>query len=254
MTSPLISYPFTEDGLRSALRALGTSGDVVARNLDAMGFKGCRSHSANCPVANYVLSALPTPDRSGRVRRAYALNADGVKLDVDQPSPVEDFVEMFDNGRLADLEAPMRLRDRLRSWSKAERHRRKVERELWSPLPPVRADETGEFERIAAGIEAWKTGEFPIVAEIVPERPGIFVYAEEIGPQPPTVDEQFAAFEADPLGAALPGAPAKDDTFYRDLIERRAPAISPEVLANLEDRTGYWRADDFKKIAERGRR
>jgi hypothetical protein len=108
MPDALISYPFTEEGLRDALAALGTSGDVVARNLSAMGFKGCRSKSSNCPVANYLLSALPDA-RSVEVEFGWAWARDAserVKLDVDWPQPVEDFIEMFDAGLLPELEAP----------------------------------------------------------------------------------------------------------------------------------------------------
>lgn len=138
----------------------------------------------------------------------------------------------------------MRLRERLRSWSKAERHRRKVERELWSPLPPVPAAEEAEFDRLAEGIEAWKTGEFPQIETVIAPEP--------IGPQLPTIDDQYAAFEADPLGAALPGAPAKHNNFYRDLLAEQA--ISDEVRRDLESVTGYWTADAMKELIERAKR
>lgn len=138
----------------------------------------------------------------------------------------------------------MRLRDWLRSLSKAERHRRKVERELWSPLPPVRPDETGEFERIAAGIEAWKTGEFPLIETVISPEP--------IGPSLPTVDDRYALFAADPLTAELPGTPAKDNTLYAGLLGEHP--LSEPVRADLENVTGYWTADYMKQLVERGKR
>lgn len=107
MAEALISYPFTEEGLRSALEALGTTANAVARNLEAMGFKGCRSNSSNCPVANYLLSALPDA-RSVAVEFGYvwARDANGVKLDVGWTDAIGDFIELFDDGRLLALEAP----------------------------------------------------------------------------------------------------------------------------------------------------
>lgn len=141
----------------------------------------------------------------------------------------------------------MGLRDWLRSKSKAERHRRKVERELWSPLPPVTEAEVAEVVRMTEHL----TGELPIVV-LDPQRPGIYRYDEPIGPQPPTVDERFAAFTADPLGAALPGAPAKDNTLYADLLGEHP--LSEPVRADLESVTGYWTADYMQKLLERGKR
>jgi hypothetical protein len=146
----------------------------------------------------------------------------------------------------------MRLRDWLRSWSKAERHRRKVERELWSPLPPVTPEEAADVARIDRALDAMRTGEFPIVAEVMPERPGIYRYDEPIGPQPPTVDEQYAAFELDPLSAALPGAPAKHNAFYADLLGEQP--LSDPVRTDLESKTGYWTAESMRQLLERGRR
>jgi hypothetical protein len=135
----------------------------------------------------------------------------------------------------------MRLRDWLRSLSKAERHRRKVERELWSPLPPVPARETAEFDRLDEGIRMWKTGEFPVV-----------LYDEPIGPCLPTVDDRYALFAADPLSAPLPGAPAKHNAFYAGLLDEHP--ISAEVRADLESVTGYWTAEFMQQLLERGKR
>src|SRR5690349_13037504 len=108
----------------------------------------------------------------------------------------------------------MRLPDWLRNLSRAERHRRRVERELFSPLPPVPAAEEAEFDRLAEGIEKWKTGEFPAIETVMAPEP--------IGPSLPTVDDRWRLFAADPLTAELPGEPAKDNRFYADLLEEHA--------------------------------
>jgi hypothetical protein len=135
----------------------------------------------------------------------------------------------------------MGLRDWLRSWSKAERHRRKVERELWSPLPPIRPAETAEFDRLDEGIRMWKTGEFPVV-----------LHDEPIGPSLPTVDDRYALFAADPLSAPLPGAPVKDNVLYAGLLDEHP--ISAEVRADLESVTGYWTTESMRQLLERGKR
>jgi hypothetical protein len=140
------------------------------------------------------------------------------------------------------MRLPDRLKTALQSLSRAERHRRKVERELWSPLPPVPAAEVAEFDRLAEGIEAWKTGEFPAIETVMAPEP--------IGPQPPTVDDLYAAFEANPLEAQLPGTPAKDNRFYADLLEQQP--LSEQTRTDLENVTGYWTAGQLKELIERG--
>src|SRR5690242_6111146 len=138
----------------------------------------------------------------------------------------------------------MRLPDWLRNLSRAERHRRKVERELWSPLPPVPAAEVAEFDRLAEGIEKWKTGEFPAVETVMAPEP--------IGPSLPTVDERYALFAADPLTAELPGDPPKDNVLYTQLAG--ALPLSEPVRADLESKTGYWTASQLQELIERGKR
>lgn len=142
------------------------------------------------------------------------------------------------------MRLPDRLKAALQSLSRAERHRRKVERELWSPLPPVPAAEVAEFDRLAEGIEKWKTGEFPAVETVMAPEP--------IGPQPPTVDDRYALFAADPLGAELPGEPAKDNRFYADLLNEHGPVLSEQTRSDLENVTGYWTASQLKELIERG--
>lgn len=138
------------------------------------------------------------------------------------------------------MRLPDRLKAALQSLSRAERHRRKVERELASPLQELSPEDAAEFDRLAEGIEAWKTGEFPVV-----------LHDEPIGPQLPTVDERFKAFADDPLGAELPTAPAKDNRFYADLLEQQP--LSEQTRTDLESVTGYWTAGQLKELIEKGR-
>ncbi len=137
---------------------------------------------------------------------------------------------------LTDLLA--RAQAALQSLSHAERHRRKVQRALALPLKELSPVEAADVARIGEAIHAWRTGEIPIVlAEVVDERPGIYIYPEPIGPKKPTVDELFAAFELDPLTAELPGAPAKDNPHFAEVM--RTVELSAPVAADLE-RTGSW--------------
>lgn len=127
----------------------------------------------------------------------------------------------------------------LQSLSRAERHRRKVERELALPLRELSPAEARDYAPLAEGIEMWRSGEMPIVvAEVVDEfRPGIYVYDEPIGPKLPTVDERFAAFHLDPLGAELPGAPAKDNAWFAETL---AEVELPAPLVDDLEKTGSW--------------
>jgi hypothetical protein len=144
-----------------------------------------------------------------------------------------------------------RARAALHSLSRAERHRRQQERYLALPLKELSPVEAAEVARIGEAIHAWKTGEVPIVAEVVDEfRPGIFTHPEPIGPQPPTVDEQFAVFDADPLHAPLPGAPAKSNPEFAGALVKLAP--SQPVADDLE-KTGSWSRGYLASLA-RGER
>lgn len=117
---------------------------------------------------------------------------------------------------------------------------RKHQAELASPLPELRS-EAEEREVLAMGelVHAWRTGEVPIVVpEVVDEfRPGIYVHPEPIGPQPPTIDEQFAVFEADPLHAPLPGSPAKSNPHFAAAL---SDAALPAQLVEDLEKTGSW--------------
>jgi len=159
----------------------------------------------------------------------------------------------------------MGLRDWLRSKSKAERHRRKVERELWSPLPPVPADEVAELDRLDEGIRIWKTGEFPAIplAEGMVIAPSLhdeslgpepatphLEHDEPIGPAPATAAELFAA---DPLAAPLHEVP-RVNPFYADVLNGQSTWMSEQTRTDLESVTGYWTAGQLKELIERGKR
>jgi hypothetical protein len=104
MPDALISYPATKQGLRNALEALGTTGDAVARNLAAMGFKGCVGKASNCPIANYVMASIPEAQDVRVQFGEVSVRTDEDWNTVEQPEPVSDFVELFDGGRLPHLE------------------------------------------------------------------------------------------------------------------------------------------------------
>jgi hypothetical protein len=107
MAEALISYPLTEEGLRSALEALGTTADAVARNLEAMGFRGCRSKESNCPVAHYALASIPDAREVSVIYGGVAaLNAADDRVDVPMTDAIEHFVEFFDAGGYPGLEVP----------------------------------------------------------------------------------------------------------------------------------------------------
>jgi hypothetical protein len=139
----------------------------------------------------------------------------------------------------------------LQSLSRAERHRRKVQRTLALPLKELSPVEAADWDHLAEGIEMIRTGEFPVVEVVDEFKPGIYVHPEPIGPRLPTVDEQFAAFEADPLGAELPGAPAKDNAWFAETIADM-PLLARPLVEDLE-KTGSWSRGYLAKLA-RGER
>lgn len=57
-------YPFTEEGVSSALAALGLDPDDVADELGQMGRHGVPGSDCRCPIATYLLAVV---ERCGRV-------------------------------------------------------------------------------------------------------------------------------------------------------------------------------------------
>lgn len=111
MPDPLISYPFTEEGLRNALVALGTTPNSVATNLSAMGFRGEVKEPLCCPVANYLRMSLKgataacigKDERDGLFAEAED-SQDSTRVDMPAiPRPVAEFVLQFDDRRFPDL-------------------------------------------------------------------------------------------------------------------------------------------------------
>lgn len=104
----LISYPFSEQGLRDALVALGTTPEAVAKNLLAMGFKGEVDNCEQCPVARYLARSIEATlgvDVDLFSARLYSPPVDDEDdfLRADLPSPVKGFIELFDQYRYVDL-------------------------------------------------------------------------------------------------------------------------------------------------------
>jgi hypothetical protein len=116
MPDALISYPFTEEGLRDALEALGTTAENVGRNLLAMDFKGVREDPCRCPVARYLAAAVPDAKYMDVYRESVVAyvdaeaygqrDPDDALFAVRTPGAVNDFIGQFDGFCHADLEVP----------------------------------------------------------------------------------------------------------------------------------------------------
>jgi hypothetical protein len=141
------------------------------------------------------------------------------------------------------------LFSRLSTWwheqSRAERHRRRMERTLALPLRELSPVEAAEVARIGEAVIAMRTGEFPLVSPR-------FDYLEPIGPKRVgelTVDERWQLFEADPLGAVLPGQPAKDNVLFAEV--HAALPLSKPVAEDLELTRG-WEIGQLARFAQMG--
>jgi len=116
MAEALITYPFSEEGLRSALEALGTTLDSVARNLLAMDFKGVREDPCKCPVARYLAAAVPDAKHVDVYRDSVVAywdeeshrqqDSSDALFKVRNPPAVNAFIGQFDGIGIADLEVP----------------------------------------------------------------------------------------------------------------------------------------------------
>jgi hypothetical protein len=112
----LLRYPDTDEGLKAALTALGTTLDAVVRNLSAMGVQGRRGVECECALAAYLQLVVPDAPRvhvylddndtevhvvTGTVRRALGV---GVTASAVVGGPLPTFVRRFDGGAYPDLE------------------------------------------------------------------------------------------------------------------------------------------------------
>lgn len=126
----------------------------------------------------------------------------------------------------------------LSALSREERHRRKVQRELVSPLRELSPAEARDYAPLREGIEIWKTGEQTAV------------------PLPmPTVREPTPAevFAADPLGAPLAEV-ERSSPFYRSVLAGQADWMSQDTIDRLESPTGTWTRGDIAALLARGER
>lgn len=104
----LLRYDFSEQGLNACLSALGTTPDEVAERLSALGFRGWRGSSVDCPLARYVRTSVDgtktcdvqaDSDDEVYVR---ASRDDGL-VDAFAPAAAYGFVLKFDLGDFPDL-------------------------------------------------------------------------------------------------------------------------------------------------------
>lgn len=112
MPDPLISYPFTEQGLRDALEALGTTDSAIATNLLGMGYRGKRGSENFCPVANYVRSSIIGAYTASVLldekEEPYisVIGQSGARVDSIWTYTLGEFIWQFDSGEHPELEAP----------------------------------------------------------------------------------------------------------------------------------------------------
>lgn len=105
------TYPFTEDGVRAAMQALGALPNAVAETLSRAALAGKPGDDCGCPVALYLQAVIQEHPRAGIYyddRRWFAclwmrdLGA-ASELNVNLPDAVRDFVLAFDQGEYPDL-------------------------------------------------------------------------------------------------------------------------------------------------------
>ncbi|GAB3862889.1 hypothetical protein ACFPIJ_55205 [Dactylosporangium cerinum] len=100
-------YPATSDGVLAALTALGDTADAVATALLALGYTGRPASPAYCPIAWYLIDAVPELDTEHvevGCDDAGLWNAPrGHAIDVDLPDQVVAFITAFDGGAYPEL-------------------------------------------------------------------------------------------------------------------------------------------------------
>lgn len=103
----MAEYPFTDDGLRAALKALGGFRDEVAASLHRLGIKGTPGDPCDCPIAVYAERSLgdgwaQVDITSVKVRRNLTVAefgetwTDRQYVEADLPAPVATFVRAYD--------------------------------------------------------------------------------------------------------------------------------------------------------------
>lgn len=109
-------YPFTDEGLREALRRLGRRRQKVRRTLRKLGCTGDPDSCNSCPVAVYLTRALGYDDvivdgpYATATRDVLAdpegygdFYADVETIRVLLPKPITDFIDSFDGRQYPDL-------------------------------------------------------------------------------------------------------------------------------------------------------
>jgi hypothetical protein len=109
MTATTLSRPvrpYTEDGLRDALHALGAHATTVAETLTTHGHRGQRGCASRCPIARYLAHEFPDVvgvDVDTDIATLWLSgDPDGhhlgdCRVTVDMPLPVAVFVRRFDD-------------------------------------------------------------------------------------------------------------------------------------------------------------
>jgi hypothetical protein len=87
-------YPATNEGLREALKALGTTREQVASTLDRLGIRGRRGDCRTCPVALYLTDVTGGHVLVDVLDVRLGSPADHVLVML--PTPVRDFIDRFD--------------------------------------------------------------------------------------------------------------------------------------------------------------
>ncbi len=106
-----ISYPFSDEGVKAALAALGTTENAVATNLYSLGFRGVQGSESQDPLGRYLVASVKDAAHAevivevGSNGEAYAIlrtpNREEVAADL--PPHVRTFILRFDDGKHPDL-------------------------------------------------------------------------------------------------------------------------------------------------------
>lgn len=104
----MTTYPFTTEGLSSALAALGSTPAHIADTLLEGGHRGRPGCDATCPVAEYLTYLYPDTTCSvteeppdGLIAEVWTANR---SVQTRLPLPVLTFVAAFDRGYYAELD------------------------------------------------------------------------------------------------------------------------------------------------------
>jgi hypothetical protein len=108
--TPARSIP-SESDITASLEALGTTPVEIAQSLHLAGFKGVRASAGQCPVANFLKDAF-TPDwvtvfHFAGLTFETSAPEDSVRVQVETTPAVREFIDLFDDGKFASLDATL---------------------------------------------------------------------------------------------------------------------------------------------------